>query len=186
MTAFQVILTNKDIICAAEQELEHHPDLEPVDLYKLCYQAWFGPAHITSDQDLVSASIITEVQNMEYDYYPLWQDIGNKSGFSRLSLSWLNKLDSDSCAIKAGALAKLMLLSAPLGRKDLSMKHLWHTVAPLFMELLPADPQAWEEVNTIAANEQMPHHSKRYTSLYHPHYRVIHPSINDLILNIIS
>lgn len=186
MNEFNVILDLKDILYALEEELKHHPRLKLIDLYKLCYQAWFGPAHITSDLETVKTYIIQEIQVMQHEYHPLMQDIGNKQGFSRFSLSWFALQDTEAIQNKATILAEIMLLSAPLGRRDLGIKQLWPIVSPLVKDLYPGTPEEWEKVNAFATQELMPHHSELFIENYHPHYRVIHTTISDRIIELIS
>jgi hypothetical protein len=164
---------------AIEEELVQHPYLEPVDLYKLCFQAWFGPAHMVTDKAVVTASIIEETMSMRAGYHPLIQDIGNKEGFWRFSLSCFADLDTDTLPKKAEILAEIMLLSAPMGRSDMTIAQLWPIIFPLVRELFPANHEAWEHVNALAAKELLPHHSERYIKEYNPHYRVIHPNLSN-------
>jgi len=179
MTESRVVLNTKDILYAVEEELRQHPYLEPVDLYKLCYQAWFGPAHIVTDKTAVIASITAEIMSIQSVYHPFIQDIGNKEGFWRFSLGCFADLDAQTLSTKADILAEIMLLSAPMGRSDMSIAQLWPIVFPLVRELFPSNPEAWKQVNALAAKELLPHHSERYIKEYDPHYRVIHPNLSN-------
>jgi hypothetical protein len=68
-------------------ELALHPECEHVDLYKLLYQALFGPFHLIRDLGQLKLSISSELWQMSSPYEPHYQQIGQI--YTRLSLSAL-------------------------------------------------------------------------------------------------
>lgn len=186
MTTDRFILSYRDLAQIVQTELELHPRLELNDLYKLIFQASFGPGHLLENPTLVSENIYREVCAMQDDFWPYLQDIGNGIGFFRFSLSWFRALQPDALKLKCDLLAELMIKSAPLAESGCSITELWPSLTPMLIELFPATPQAWEAVNTLAAKGQFPSHSESYRKNYHPHYRLLHLSCSDKIPQLLS
>jgi len=180
-----VQLSNSDLDQIVRTELSLHPKLELTDIYKLIYQACFGPAHILKDIRFVSHGIFSELSYMSQDYHPLVQDIGNQRGFWRLSLSCLQAFDPVEVKSLCDDLAEVMTLSAEWGADQTQMPRLWQSLTPAIRELFPADKEQWVQVNELACNNHLPSHSALFTCSYRPHYRLIHPQasgkLNDLL-----
>jgi hypothetical protein len=189
MNEFDLYLSAKDTAAIVETELTLHPNLELIDIYKLIYQAFYGPAHIVQNVPTVVASIYSEVMDMKDSYFPLYQDIGNKQGFWRLSLGWLlpDKLQGETALrAKAETLAELMLLSIPEIPHQMSIAERWNLESIIIKELFTTSETAWQEVNAMVLAGQIPSHSLVYKQAYNPHYRLIHPCVSDKLLQLMS
>ncbi len=189
MNKFDFYLSGKDTTAVVETELALHPNLELKDLYKLIYQAFYGPAHIVQNVQTVAASIYNEVMDMKDTYFPLYQDIGNKQGYWRLSLGWLlpDKLQGETALrAKAEILAELMRLSIPEIPHQMSITERWNLESIIIKELFPASEIAWQEVNALALAGQIPSHSLVYKQAYNPHYRLIHPCVSEKLIQIMN
>ncbi|MDY0152732.1 MAG: hypothetical protein RBS43_10705, partial [Candidatus Cloacimonas sp.] len=122
-------------------------------------------------------------------YLPAYQDIGNKRGFWRLSLSLLvpayhrGKLEF---LAKCGLWADLMLLSCFTDAPDYTMHDVWTQHLAHIKDMISAPPTAWEKAAYMAINEQIPSHSEAYRIAYHPHYRVVYPYIGNLMQDILN
>lgn len=174
----ELLLQVRDIYAAVEYEISIHPHIEVVDIYKLVLQAYFGPSHIVQNRAQVSESIFAEVLAMQNAYLPLFQDIGNKQGFWRLSLDLLvpakeqgHEYLHQQCDLWADA----MLESCLETESALGISDRWKIVQPMLEELIEASPQAWQQVAEMAAKEQVPSHSQKFSEAYTPHYRLMYP-----------
>jgi len=70
-----------DIKQVISLELNQHPELKLIDIYKLVFQAYLGPAHLLADTNESAKKIMTEILLHPEPYKPLKQDIGSQNGF---------------------------------------------------------------------------------------------------------
>lgn len=135
-------MNDLEVISMVELELDLHPVLEPVDLYKLLYQAMYGPNHIIRDFKQLYTGINSEMWQMQGKYEPLFQDIG--PCYTRLSLSAI-KTDNNTQMRKKRieALTEWIMASSLVIKNtaiDFFLK--WKSYESMLKEKLPADPQS--------------------------------------------
>jgi hypothetical protein len=161
------------------EELALHPMLEPVDLFKLLYQAMFGPAHIVRDLGQLQKSISSELWQIKQQYQPLFQELGPI--YTRLSLSAL-RLSSDlqDRQQKIECLSAWILDSCS-EYQDVNQEFLqcWEEHLPLMQRLLKSDSASWDQASTIAQNGELPSHSPLFHTNYHPHYRLVRMDLTE-------
>ncbi|MDI3503125.1 MAG: hypothetical protein PWP64_61 [Candidatus Cloacimonadota bacterium] len=170
-------LNNLDLKNMVELELHLHPLLEPIDLYKLLYQALYGPHHIIRDFKQLYTSINSELGLMQENYEPLFQEIGPY--YSRLSLSAIKK-DGDTLLRqkRIEALTEwIMASSCVIPNTAIDFVLQWKSYEPMLKEHLPADPPSWAKADQLAEQNILPSHSDIYRQNYHPHYRLINPKL---------
>lgn len=156
------------------EALEIHPFSEPVDLYKLVFQALLGPSHIVRDRDALAAMIHKEASAIDKAYHPTIQELG--VSFMRVSLSIVStKTMQDSEMLVDWMLASCL--------KDLpntaELYQLWQSYTPVMRRLLPADDQLWNATDDLARKGSTPSHSKLFHHHYDPHYRLVNKHITD-------
>lgn len=158
---------------ALKLELKLHPAANLIDIYKLIYQALYGPSHIISDHATLCRSIETELSQMEGDYNPPMQNLGV---YSRISLSVLHIPG----VMLSEAISKLAewLLASKADVDETSIISFWHDLKPLIEKHITASQGEWDEVHSLVSSGSIPSHSTLYKSLYHPHYRLINHSLN--------
>ncbi len=172
-----------------ELELSLHPRLEPVDLYKMLYQALYGPFHILRDPEHLKMSIESEIQTMQQAYQPDFQELGPV--YSRLSLSMIkHDQDAEMNSLRIACLADWILDSC---RKveDVTQDFLrnWNGHKSLFREKLPASDELWLKAEQLANQGILPSHSELFHAHYHPHYRLIDHHLTNhkqIIMELIS
>lgn len=160
-----------------KNELDIHPYLELVDLYKLVYQAYYGPSHIVNDPLMVAKNIELEFVNMHNTYSPLFQDIGDQSGYVRISLSILNeayKANPSLFLTKCDLLAELIIDSCSLAQPDTSMNDVWTQNYATVLKYYTPSVNEEDCVFKLAASASIPSHSDKYRMHYHPHYRIVY------------
>jgi len=169
-----------DIKQVISLELNQHPELKLIDIYKLVFQAYLGPAHLLADTNESAKKIMTEILLHPEPYKPLKQDIGSQNGFFRLSLDCLvpvlqlkkEKAISELYR-KSFLLAELMQESVLDFTYNLDITKLWKETIPVIQQLIVFDINEWQQVNTIAESKAIPGHSQQYKTLYNPKYRVL-------------
>jgi len=169
-----------DIKQVISLELNQHPELKLIDIYKLVFQAYLGPAHLLADINESAKKIMTEILLHPEPYKPLKQDIGSQNGFFRLSLDCLvpvlqlkkEKAISELYR-KSFLLAELMQESVLDFTYNLDITKLWKETIPVIQQLIVFDLNEWQQVNAIAESKAIPRHSQQYKTLYNPKYRVL-------------
>ncbi|MBP8705356.1 MAG: hypothetical protein KBI19_05130 [Candidatus Cloacimonas sp.] len=169
-----------DIKQVISLELNQHPELKLIDIYKLVFQAYLGPAHLLADTNESAKKIMTEILLHPEPYKPLKQDIGSQNGFFRLSLDCLvpvlqlkkEKAISELYR-KSFLLAELMQESVLDFTYNLDITKLWKETIPVVQQLIVFDINEWQQVNAIAESKAIPRHSQQYKTLYNPKYRVL-------------
>ena len=177
-----------DIKQVISLELNQHPELKLIDIYKLVFQAYLGPAHLLADTNDSAKKIMTEILLHPEPYKPLKQDIGSQHGFFRLSLDFLvpvlqlkkEKAISELYR-KSFLLAELMQESVLDFTYNLDITKLWKETIPVIQQLIVFDLNEWQQVNTIAESKAIPRHSQQYKTLYNPKYRVLKYQFYDSI-----
>lgn len=156
-----------------------HPALQPQDVLKWCYQAAYGCEHLISDAEQARACLSDEISLLSATDEPLYEPISDR--YLRLNLGawkkrsfpveWLLRMflrtakesPSEPYAVFQGA-----VLAAEIAVAE---NRLPFTEAHWRPELLkyPTD-------HPIAL-----HHSERYRSREHPHYRVISAKYRNIL-----
>lgn len=158
-------------------ELETHPHLELLDIYKLMYQSYFGPSHIVKDRFTVAKNIEIEYMNMQQGYYPLFHDIGEQPGYIRVSLSVLDKAYRTSPALFMATCTKfsdLILASCYIMDTELSVADIWKQNYSTILKYYTPTVDEAETVSEFARDGNIPSHSDKYRMHYNPHYRLVY------------
>lgn len=158
---------------ALKLELKLHPAANLIDIYKLIYQALYGPSHIISDHATLCRSIETELSQMEGVYNPPMQNLGV---YSRISLSVLHIPG----VMLSEAISKLAdwLLASKANVDETTILNSWHVLKPMIEQHYTASQGEWNEVNSLVSSGSIPSHSTLFKSLCHPHYRLINNTLN--------
>lgn len=167
-------------------ELSVHPNCKLIDIYKLLFQAFYGPSHAITDLISISLGINTEYTNMTVPYKPLIQDIGMGIGYCRISLSALDKLPPSSLLRNCELLANLMQQSCIAEPVAGSMSSLWQHYKKTILDFFPASNEEWNAITTLAESNIIPSHSDAFKQTYDPHYRIIANDLAKTFLNPIT
>lgn len=183
----RIALSDEDILALVLEEKTHHQHLAWEDVYKLMNQAWYGPTHIKRDKVFVIAGITQEYKSLKRCYLPLIQDIGNKKGYIRLSISFIQFLHETQRQTNRKRIPKTeaqliadfadIVLASCLPKNPNHLR--WISDFKRVLNLLESNnivhtfqPDPWHEV--VMKSGSMPSHSTKYKDKYDPHYRVVH------------
>lgn len=142
---------------------EKYPDMLPVDYGKLAYQNEFGPKHMITDTDAVYEGLLTE-----------WQDIGKIAERKAAEpignqLCRFHLTDGYELTSASRLLAKLFIKTS--GEQAGTIKGLQEKLA-LLRERKVSGMKEWLDSYEKSGFAAV-HHSSRFRSMYHPHYRVL-------------
>ncbi len=169
---------NKSIRQAIDEMCERYPSTTLQDIYKSCFQDYYGVAHLLSDRESVKRYIEYELSNADSLVNSYYEPCGWRGEFIRVNLS----------AIRDGRITTDMLVDAFMASAEFSMKNsteewkiLWQDVMNEARRTSPALKNFSEDSIAIAAllerGEYVMHHSKEYREAHHPHYRIIHRTL---------
>ena len=156
-----------------------YPQATLQDLYKTCYQDFFGAEHMISDTAAVRAYLHQEyMQALELgkqiDTYslPNMEPTGFRHRFMRMYLYY----DWSLMEITEELIFQSFLQAGSIGPVHDDWYGEWCQIEHIALQFHPE----WhnEELQTLlrqaASNNQAVHHSAAYRENYHPHYRIIY------------
>ena len=157
---------------------ERYPSTTLQDVYKSCFQDYYGVAHLLADRESVKRYIDYELSNADTLVSSYYEPCGWRGDFVRVNLS----------AIRDGRITTDMLTDAFMASAEFSMKNsteewkkIWHAVMSNARESLVTLKHFSEDSAKIEAlldrGEYVMHHSEEYSKAHHPHYRIIHRTI---------
>lgn len=171
---------NTDIVSKmVERELHYHPQLEPVDLYKLIYQALYGPFHIVQDYQQVCKAIKAELGATSSGYMPLYQKLG--PCYTRVSLAFISPEDSPQLKEdKITFLANWLLdSSVPLPDVRDDFQRQWKLYRPVLQAAHAASAETWQKADRLVEAGKLPSHSQTFHTHYQPHYRLVNMNLSN-------
>lgn len=179
MIALRPELNSRQLLEIISDEQGLHPLAEPIDFYKLVYQAAYGPSHMLADYEIIKTYIKAELSIMTDNYLPYCQDIGDKQGYIRISLSSLNNnlTEQDTLLLDArvNLLTKLIRKSMlPEGINPDHWTQFWTIAAPVLQQIIHVQAADLEQIEDVLISDRIPHHSEQYRISYQPHYRIVH------------
>jgi len=172
-------ISDQDVVKLINSEIKLHPLLEPVDLYKLLYQAFYGPFHIVRDFKQLCLSIYKELWLMDRGYIPTFQRIG--PCYARISLSVVKRdKDQDLTKARVESLGRWILDSCVLF-EDVTddFRSRWHKYGECMRKALVSSPKAWKLADDLAETGELPSHSEIFHERYNPHYRLVNIKLHD-------
>ncbi|MCB5278839.1 MAG: hypothetical protein PHN71_03005 [Candidatus Cloacimonetes bacterium] len=160
-----------------QYELQLHPQSEPVDLFKLLYQALYGPFHIIKDLKQLSLGISSELWKMQHSYLPHFQNIG--PCYTRLSLSLINVNNRKHSQDTINCLTRWIISSCVLYQDvQQDFYERWKLYRPYLVAALPSNIENWNYADDLAEKGILPSHSALFHQYYHPHYRLVDLSLD--------
>lgn len=166
---------------AVERQLASYPESTLQDVYKAFYQEHFGPEHMISDTAAVRQYLDYELSTMGDEcggfYY---EAIGARGDYVRVSLKCVKH-----GLISADELLQAFLESAAARQEPaVEWSCMWDAIVAVVDEVKPGLGSASERemLREASVKKQAVHHSKAYNEAYHPHYRIVHHTIFEMLL----
>ena len=152
-----------------------YPDATLQDVYKTCFQDYFGVAHLLGSREQVYNYICSELEAEDYEvggrYY---ERCGWQGNYYRVYLGAIK-----DGHITADILTDAFMASAPEVAPTVTEDWInqWNQIEKVVVENYPnlynlkEDKEAIKEM--LNQGKYVMHHSRRYNKAYHPHYRII-------------
>jgi len=163
--------TPKEIAQLFWQERHLYSQLHVEDIYKLFFQAYYGPTHMNGDESVIRAGIIFEQSQIEATRGIVFQDIGLGKGFLRIGLAQTRNQDDFVDRLTLSITKSKIETGIPWDH--------WRKTWKLIVASLPiklTEHMLQEVEYKFLESRDIPSHSKSYKMLNKPHYRIIHHS----------
>lgn len=164
---------------AVDAMMRDYPDATLQDVYKSCFQDYFGVAHLLGSREQVYNYICSELCANDYvEGARYYEPCGWQGNYYRV---YLNAIKEGYIA--ADILTDAFMASAPEVAPLVTEKWVaqWTAIENVVREHYPdlynleVDSQAIKEL--LSQGKYVMHHSRRYNASYHPHYRIIRKDV---------
>lgn len=203
MLTRRIALNAGDLNALMDIEATHHPKADLTDIYKLLCQAYYGPSHMGKEISLIRNSLVEELKRTRKIYLPLLQDIGNRKGFYRISLDLIQFLPAKGQnPVPISSIPKKLNRTMPSEEQieyvsslildsclemdvDLrSWKATWRRLWPRIEARYKPSKEIAQTVLKHVQEAAITHHSKDYSALYQPHYRILHHKVLKTVFDV--
>lgn len=151
-----------------------YPSATLQDVYKTCYQDYFGAEHLVSDTASARFYLhqeLDEWHDTDMSLMPQREPTGFRHRFTRVNLA---------CVVD-GELSEDQLLALFLdaaGKENAfgdNWAEEWKTIEQIALEVCPdwADPELQSELQEAAQTRHAVRHSDAFRKAYNPHYRIV-------------
>ncbi|MCQ2334625.1 MAG: DUF1294 domain-containing protein [Paludibacteraceae bacterium] len=155
---------------------EKYPKATLQDVYKTCYQDYFGAEHMVKDEETARAYLHQELEQMKGEKMHIISNemTGWRHKYVRRSLKLVQQGKLDEEALLTDFLQAASHYNNTHARIEQWMRE-WTEVAAICIEAVPewADSSLEDELLECAKQAAAVHHSRAYHDAYHPHYRIV-------------
>ena len=177
--AFAQVQSNETKVKQGLQDYLHlYPQAQLRDVYKTCFQDYFGPGHLLSNVSEAEKYLISELEDTKYFGGPLYETTGIDGNYYRVNILVVAR-----GIIPLNIFMDAFVRSAKLAQKvSIEMWHSkWNQIESIYTKLVNMSEQDKFDSDEIhhmldVGNYQC-HHSARFNDSYNFHYRIIHKDI---------
>lgn len=164
---------------SVEVLMRDYPQATLQDVYKSCFQDYFGVAHLLGSREQVYNYICKELEADDYiKGSRFYEKCGWQGNYYRV---YLNAIKEGY--ITADMLTDAFMASAPEIAPQVTecWVNQWQVIERVVRESIPdlynleADSTSISEI--LHQGKYVMHHSRRFNAAYHPHYRIIRRDI---------
>ena len=156
-----------------EYMVSTYPQATLQDVYKTCYQDFFGAEHLMQDTATARKDLLYELEQMANDevVMPMHEPTGFRHRFERINLALVR-----NGTMSEEALLQLFIEAAG---KDNALHDNWQDewaqIETIALQVQPAwqDEELQVVLQEAAHNNQAVRHSESFRNTYKPHYRII-------------
>ena len=157
-----------------EEIAQRYPQATLQDIYKTCFQDFFGAEHLLSDTTAAHQYLKAEIeatQAQDLNAMPMYEPTGFRHRFMRANLSLVHSGEMSEDELFA-RFAEAAGTNNALSDK---WEEEWQTIETIALEVQPAwaDSTLQTELRYAASVQSPVRHSETFRQAYHPHYRII-------------
>ena len=165
---------NRAIRQMCEEIHNNYPLATLQDIYKTCYQDYFGAEHLMNDTAAARKYIHYELEqcrDTDLSLMPKYEPTGFRHRFTRVNFSCL--VDGELTEEQL-----VMMFIAAAGQDNAygdDWATEWRIIEKTALEVNPlwADPELQSELLEAADNRYAVRHSEAFRNNYNPHYRIV-------------
>lgn len=157
-----------------EEIAKNYPQATLQDVYKTCFQDFFGAEHLLRDtaaahQYLKAEIAATEAQDLSA--MPVYEPTGFRHRFTRVNLSLVHSGEMSENEL----FARFAEAAGTNNAFSDKWEEEWQTIETIALEVQPAwaDSMLQNELRYAASVQSAVRHSEAFRQTYHPHYRII-------------
>ena len=157
-----------------EERAQRYPQATLQDIYKTCFQDFFGAEHLLRDTTAAHQYLKTEIaatEAQDLSAMPKYEPTGFRHRFTRVNLSLVHSGEMSEEELFA------RFAEAAGSNNALSDKweEEWQTIETIALEVQSAwaDSTLQTELRYAASVQSPVRHSETFRQAYHPHYRII-------------
>ena len=153
---------------------EHYPQATLQDVYKTCFQDFFGAEHLLKDTAMAHNYLLSEIaacKDEDLSSMPSFEPTGFRHRFVRVNIS----------EVLSGAMSEDELFARfvdAAGKNNTYSDNWpaeWQQIETIALEVHPEwqDSTLQAELRQAASNPCAVRHSEAFRNAYHPHYRIV-------------
>lgn len=151
-----------------------YPQSTLQDVYKTCYQDYFGAEHLVSDTAAARRYLhkeLEECRGTDMSAMPPEEPTGFRHRFTRVNLSKIENKETTEEQL----LADFLTAAGKDNAFGEDWADEWNKIAAIALEVNPhwADDALTAELNEAARTRQAVRHSEAFRRAYNPHYRIV-------------
>lgn len=157
-----------------EEIAQRYPQATLQDIYKTCFQDFFGAEHLLSDTTAAHQYLKAEIeatQAQDLSAMPVYEPTGFRHRFKRANLSLVHSGEMSEDEL----FARFAEAAGTNNAFSDNWEEEWEKIEKIALEVQPAwaDSTLQNELRYAASVQSAVRHSEVFRQAYHPHYRII-------------
>ena len=157
-----------------EEIAQRYPQATLQDVYKTCFQDFFGAEHLLSDTAAAHRYLLHEIETtagQDLSAMPKYEPTGFRHRFTRVNLSLVHGGEMSENEL----FARFMEAAGTNNAFSDKWEEEWENVETIALDVQPAwaDSALQTELRYAASVQSPVRHSETFRQAYHPHYRII-------------
>lgn len=168
----------EDVKRAVNEQIKVYPESSLRDLYKNFFQDRFGPGHLIADTAAAAKYLRHELASCDESVSVSYEPTGWQGNFYRVNLSVV-KENLVPYELYLDAFVRSANSVRPLSSDEWQKE--WNkidaVIRTMHLSLTNEDSDRSEINDLLERGDYVMHHSDRFETAYHPHYRIIEKQI---------
>ena len=157
-----------------EEIAKNYPQATLQDVYKTCFQDFFGPNHLQMDTAVAHQYLKAEIattETQDLSAMPKYEPTGFRHRFTRVNLSLVHSGEMSEEEL----FARFVEAAGTNNAFSDKWEEEWQMIETIALEVQPAwaDSTLQNELRYAASVQSAVRHSEAFRQAYYPHYRII-------------
>lgn len=174
---------------ALETMIVSHPHMSLCDVYKSCFQDYFGPAHAIADSSSVKRYIEQELSQATWVDSCYYEPCGWRGNYYRVNMTvlrdglmttddytraFMRSMPEVTPTVDAQWIGEWQEIERTVVEVVRNNAHAIPRMSPLIKDF---DTDKATIAGMLSQGNYVMHHSESYSNAYHPHYRIVSKEI---------